>query len=87
MSFSDFHRKAHPRSNDVTVAFDTTFDPPLSLLYVGTTGDIQLELAGSVGSSKVYPAVPAGTWISLPITKIVAAGTTGVVADFVAHRG
>jgi len=85
MSFSDFFRKAHPPRNDITIAFDTDLD--INLLYVGVDGNVELSLQGSPTVSKVYKAVNAGTWISLPIKQIKAAGTTSSTeTDFVGHQ-
>lgn len=86
MSFSDFFRRAHPKSNNVTIAFDTVFDPPLVGIWVGVAGDIELELTGSVGNSEVYKGVAAGTYMAFPIRQIVAAGTVTIVAgDVIGH--
>lgn len=84
-SLSNFIERAHPESNNVTIAFDT--DLNISLLYVGVAGDIELMLEGGNGTSKIYKDVPIGTFISLPIKQIVAAGTTSTTTtDFVGHR-
>jgi hypothetical protein len=84
MSFSDQEAVSHP-STAVALTLDTTFDPPLKLLYVGVEGDLVLKI-GIGGAAVTYKAVPAGSWISLPVTEIVASGTTGVAADFIGHR-
>ena len=83
MSFSTFFKKAHPLT-PVTVALDTEFDPPIQLLYVGIDGDIKMKINGN--TAVTYVAVPAGTWISLPITEIIDVGTTGAATDFIGHR-
>lgn len=82
-SLGEFISRAHPETNDVTIAFDT--DLNINLLYCGVAGDVQLMLEG--GGSKIYKDVPLGTFISLPIKQIVAAGTTSVTElDYVGHR-
>ena len=83
MSFSTFFRKAHPVTS-VVIALDTPFDPPIQLLYVAIDGDIKMKISGA--AAVTYVGVPAGTWISLPITEIVDTGTTGAATDFIGHR-
>lgn len=82
-SSSQFNRRAHPDTH-VTLSFDA--DINITLLYVGADCDLELELEGSAGATQTYKAVPAGTWISLPIKQIKDAGTTVAITEFVGHR-
>jgi hypothetical protein len=84
MSNSEFENVSHP-STAIALTLDTTFDPPLKLMYVGATGDLTVKV-GIGGAAVTYKAVPAGTWMSLPITEIVSATTAGAAADFIGHR-
>lgn len=43
-------------------------------LYIGGTGDVAVTMKG--GGSVTYEAVPAGTFMPIHVTKVLATGTT-----------
>lgn len=56
----------------------TTFNPPLTKLYVGVTGSIVAEMAGT--GTVTFTAVPAGTFINdVAIINIGTASATGII--------
>lgn len=44
-------------------------------IYVGTTGDVTVDMFGT-GSNLTFKNVPAGTWFAIQVTRIYATDTT-----------
>jgi hypothetical protein len=68
----------------VDADLDTVFDNP-SVLFVGTGGDLEVQLYGDPdGTTRIYKNIPDGTELSPRIKKIISTGTTA--SDFVVHQ-
>lgn len=63
-----------PASNGAAAVHGTDFANVSRALYVGTTGDVKVTLAG--GGDVTFPTVPAGAWLPVRATKVVISGTT-----------
>lgn len=57
---------------------------PTRSVYVGTGGDLVVELVLTPGVQTIYKNVPAGTWRPLRVAKFIKTGTTAgsIVAEF-----
>jgi hypothetical protein len=67
------------RTNGTIITPGTVvFNPPLTKLYIGGTGSIVAEMAGT--GTVTLTAVPAGSWINdLAIINIGTASATGII--------
>lgn len=61
----------------VTPSDSVALTAPTQGLWVGTTGDVAVQMAGVVAASPVvFHAVPAGTFIPICVTFVLATSTT-----------
>jgi len=68
-----------PAAHCYAVTPNDSIDIPTTAkaIYVGTTGDIKVELAGdNVGVATVFKTVPAGAFLPIRARRIWATGTT-----------
>lgn len=72
-----------PRGGFAVTPNDTTeLGPPiLTQLYIGSAGS--LAIITEDGSALTYPIVPAGTFLSMRIKRVLATGTTA--SAIIAH--
>jgi DNA-binding beta-propeller fold protein YncE len=69
------------RLNGVAVTLGAIFDPPLSKLYVGGTGNLVLILAQT--GTVTLSAVPAGTWVDgVAVISVGASSTATNIVGF-----
>lgn len=76
--------RSYKGSEAVTKSDSTTYTPPLAALYVGTGGDVKIRTYtrdGSTLGDVIYPNVPTGGRITVPIFKVYATDTDA--SDFV----
>lgn len=59
----------------VTASNDTVYDPPGRALYVGTTGNLAVRMAGDL-SLPIFVAVQGGSMLSIAVDRILSTGTT-----------
>lgn len=67
----------------ITKSDSTVFDPPLSWIYVGGSGDLALELANDIGVARTYKSIPIGLW-PFKIRKVMSTNTAAT--DMVGGR-
>lgn len=72
---------AAPRDEgQVVVPSDATVFPPPTgaLIYVGTTGDVAVMLAGPGNSVLTFKAYPPGTWLPVLVKSVMLTNTTAL---------
>jgi hypothetical protein len=62
----------------VTPSDDTDLSEPARMLYVGTTGNVSVEMLS--GETLVFTGVPAGTFLPVRVTRVNNTGTTGAMS-------
>ncbi len=72
--------KAVAKSDTVDIDFDGQ-SPATRALYIGSAGDISVEMAGEQGSSQpettvVFVGVLTGTLLPIAVTRVNSTGTT-----------
>lgn len=60
----------------VVASDSTTFNPATRGLYIGTSGDVAVTMAGPSGGNVTFFGVPAGAILPVCVTKVLATGTS-----------
>lgn len=59
----------------VTISDTTTYDPPGRALYVGTTGDVAVRMAGDQ-TTLTFTNVQGGSVLSICVDRVMSTNTT-----------
>lgn len=60
----------------VTPSDSTDLSEPTQSIYVGTGGDLEVELVGSPGNARIFKNVNSGQVVPLQVSRVKAANTT-----------
>lgn len=63
------------RASAVTTSNSTIYQQPTRALYIGSVGDLTVDMADG-GSSVLFVGVQGGTILPIQVTRIYATGTT-----------